>query len=176
MLAPLPEYLDPLQLADRQVELRGRLPLAAMSRLVETLVDDAGEAEVELRFDRDAGGRRLLQGALRATVTVTCQRCLGACELSLRSELRLAIVGSEDEAERLPEEFDPLLAEGRLRTLTLVEDELILAMPLVPMHSERSACVPEEALRKGPPDASEPTAQARKNPFAALAALKKRDN
>lgn len=167
----LPEYCDPQQLADKTATLRGRASIARMPRLQAALAPCENQAEVELHFGRDAGGRRLLTGKARVQVALVCRRCLGNALHDLDVEFRLAIVASEAEADRLPDEYDALISDGRLRTLDLVEDELILALPLVPMHREAD-CKPQAELGEAPEG---PGAQ-RDNPFAALAKLKNRND
>lgn len=168
----LPEHIDPAQLADRQAALRGQLPLAAMKRLAGSLLSQEGAVEVELDFGRDAGGRRVVEGRAEVAVQMVCQRCLTACDQHLQTRILLGVVASEAEAERLPDEYDPLVSDGRVRLLELVEDELILALPLLAKHEEETECVPQSALRTGEPE--EPGKQRQDNPFAALAQLKKR--
>ena len=172
--AALSKTIDPSQLADSGAVLGGYLPLAKMTRLTQFLLSDAGEVAVELRFGRDGGGRRFLEGSARIAVTMRCQRCLGACEQALQAAIRLGIVASEAEAERLPAEYDPLIATDRMRTLEMIEDELILALPLVAMHQDLTACVPVGAQQGGGSAAAEDTR--RPNPFAVLGQLKNRND
>ncbi|WP_181919345.1 YceD family protein [Alkalilimnicola ehrlichii] len=128
-----------------------------------------------LRFGRDQGGRPIVEGRVRAKVERICQRCLEACEESIDTQLLLGIVGSEAEAELLPSEYDPWLVSDRERTSTLIEDELILALPLLALHDKEIDCIPQEALSAGNGSIAE-TAQKRENPFAALADLKNRNH
>ncbi len=85
----------------------------------------------------------------------------------------LRFVRGEDEAARLDEESDDdvLALAGRLDLAELAEDELILALPLVPMHD---ACPQPLAADMAPAGADEAAGPARPNPFASLAALRGR--
>jgi uncharacterized protein len=95
--------------------------------------------------------------------------------LPVNTPLLLGLVQGFDEAERLPEEYDPwLVEEDRVRPEALVEDELILALPQVPMHPSGEACASGN-LGQAPKDAQteEPSGSETENPFQVLAQLKK---
>jgi len=104
-----------------------------------------------------------------AHVTLQCQRCLQALHEPLAMQRRFRFVASEAEAERLDAESDDdhLVLEPRLDLRALVEDELILELPIVPRHE--GECPEPLPLAAVPADETE----ARPNPFAALAALRK---
>jgi uncharacterized protein len=107
-----------------------------------------------------------------AEVWLTCQRCLQPLREALAVDRTLRFVPGEDEAARLDEEGeeDVLALPRRLRLSELLEDELILALPLVPRHV---ACEPPRALVE-PEPAAEVTAPAEPSPFAVLAGWKAR--
>jgi uncharacterized protein len=120
----------------------------------------------ELRFGRDADGRAIVEGRVTAELRVQCQRCLGTMTLPVDSRFTLAFVRGLDEANALPESYEPAWSEdGLVRPIDLVEDELILCLPAVPLHPEGS-CEP-------PPEAGEArSAAGRESPFALLASLR----
>lgn len=155
--------------------LSGRVPVGRMPRLAESLASLRGEASVELRFGREPGGRHLIEVSGSVEVELQCQRCLENCWTELTAVGRLILVSAESEAESLPAEFDALVDSGRVRTLDLIEDEFILALPLIPMHQAgASECIVSGEFNTG---WAEPARMAqRENPFAALAKLKKPDH
>ncbi len=112
----------------------------------------------------------------RATVGLVCQRCLQPMAVPLAVERRVRFVADEAEAERLDEASeDDVLAlppRGRLDLPALVEDELILALPLVPRHE---TCPQPLPLPAEDPVADAAEAEDRPRPFAALARLRKGD-
>lgn len=164
-----PERLDPQRFADLGKRIAGYFPLASMDRLAPLLVDAAGRAEFELGFER-SGGRALIRGWVRADLRLECQRCRAPMLHAVVSDVCLALVEGLDEMETLPEEYDPLmLEEPTVRLADLLEDELLLNLPQVPMH-EPGECEPP-ASRK---DSLEAQAAAPKNPFAVLAELKRK--
>jgi uncharacterized protein len=165
--------------------------LPRLAEAVDTLArgDESGAAanwpvRYSLLFQRDDAGRSIVTGTCELVIRPIRQRCLGRVDLDLRGELRLALIGSESEADDLPEDLDPAVVEDdRLRPLDLVEEELLLALPLVPMHPVGD-CGSEtlDRLHAGGASASDQASDeasekdngpTRENPFAVLATLKK---
>ena len=110
-----------------------------------------------------------LEGVVRARARLVCQRCLNAYEQPIESAFRVAFVGSEEETANVPEGYEGVAApQGRAMLADLVEDELLLALPLVPMHAtpEECAAQPEAAA----PEETAPTEVVRR-PFADLRSL-----
>lgn len=170
----LPEYLDLRRLAERKAVVAGQMPVRAMRRLAESLADDSGDTEAELRFALDPVRRPSVSGWVEAELALTCQRCLDVYKQPLRVEFSLVLVQGEDEGERLTDEWEPLLAsEEQVRTAELLEDELILALPVVAMHVDENDCRIGAGEQAG---ASEAAEQQKTNPFAALAALKRKQD
>lgn len=167
MLEGLPVLVDPFRLAEQGQTIRGRLPVAHLKRLSECLAATSGEVEVELQFLEEARSRAVVRGAVRASLSLVCQRCLDPVEISLDVPVHLVAVRTEVEADRLDDGEDPLIAvDGRVSLSDLVEDELLLAMPQVPMHPP-ALCGATVATADS--DASSDRAR----PFAALAALRR---
>lgn len=105
----------------------------------------------------------------QAVVPLQCQRCLQTYAQALQVDRRFLFVAHEKQAEQLDEELedDVLMLPARLDLADLLEDELILALPLVPRHED--SCPHPLPM---PADDLEEAAPA--NPFAALAALRGR--
>jgi hypothetical protein len=102
-----------------------------------------------------------------AEVVLQCQRCLQPTLERLTVDRRFRFVRNEDEAARLDEESedDVLALPERLDLEELLEDELILGLPLVPRHGQCQHPLPMRAADPGADDEAP-------NPFAALAALR----
>lgn len=163
-----PERVDPWRLADRGSVLSGHFALADLVRLSPLLTSTEGLANYELAFDKDADGRPLITGNVRAALSVTCQRCLMPLRLEIDSRLSLTVVSGPEEAGRLPEDTDSVqLDEQTLSLRELVEDELLLNIPTVPRHDD--CAVELEWPAEGDGKQSETAAV---NPFAALAGLR----
>lgn len=157
--------------------LHGQLPLAALTRLAEGLfhapgADDQVTWSVQGSLLAVAGSEAQMWLALQAQtqVRLQCQRCLQALVHALTLDRRLRFVRDEDEAARLDEESenDVLALPPRLDLHALLEDELILSLPLIPRHELCS-----EPLPLGDQEAADADDEA-PHPFAALAALRRR--
>jgi len=160
-----------LRLAGTGASLQGTVALSTLSRLAPSLHAAGPETvEVRMHFGVDGEGVRYLRGTLRTVLELTCQRCLGAVRHPVNIELSLGLVGSPEEAERLAERYEPLVATGESMALaTIVEDELILALPIVAMHAD-PACAPD--LGTTTSETTEDRTGNPANPFAVLSRLK----
>lgn len=173
------ETIEPLALATSGRIIEGRLPISSMTRLLPLLVldttDTSPEVEYVLEFGIDEGGTPRVTGSVTATLPVMCQRCMGLMELPVSTKTQLGIVSTREAAEQLPERYEPLLLptdddEG-ISVASIVEDELILALPLVAMHNKEDC--PQGDAFLGAKDGQEDAAtMQRENPFAVLSQLK----
>ena len=142
-----------------------------MARLRDSLADtgqDAGEqlARVAIEFDRDSLQVPYIELRIEAMLPLECQRSLQRFVHPVQIVQRLGLIRDEAGEDALPEGYEALLVgdDGMLRPAELVEDELILAVPVIPVAPgtdlvERDWTAPEEETQRA-------------NPFAALSALK----
>lgn len=164
----VPDSVDAWRMVAAQREFEGRIPLAAMSRLRDSLLDPEGDVRYSLAFGTDALKVPFAELRIDADLPLECQSSLQRFLLPVQVVQRLGLIRDEAEESALPEEYEALLvdADGFLRPAELVEDELILALPVVAVAPQAEAVERDFA----PPP--EETAQA--NPFATLAGLKKK--
>lgn len=114
---------------------QGTLPLSGMSRLAPSLADTEGDAAYDLRFMRDALGVALLVVHVEAALPLICQRSLERFALPVVVETRLGLIELERDEAGLPPDCEPLLlTNGMLDPAAVVEDELVLAVPLIPVR------------------------------------------
>lgn len=148
-------------------EFEGRIPLASMARLRDGLCDPEGEVRYMLAFDTDSLRVPFAELRIEAQLPLECQRSLRRFLQPVHLVQRLGLIRDEADEAALPPEYDPLLvpADGMLRPAELVEDELILALPVVPVSPDA------EMVERDFAPTVEETAQA--NPFAALSGWKK---
>ncbi len=169
-----PRALDLRAFCADAAVVSGQTALATLPRLAQGLAEPPGDLSVRWWAQGQtlpvAGGEPELWLTLQAqaSVVLECQRCLSSYTQPLMLARRFRFVRGEEEAERLDElsEDDVLVLPPRLDLIELLEDELILAIPLVPRH-EGSCPVPLPLVADEPAEAEPP------NPFAALAALRK---
>ena len=164
----LPHYLEPRKQAMQGGELSGQTTVGALPRLAEYRHSQDSPVKVELRFERDQDGRYLVRGRIDTRLHLTCQRCLELVECDVSAQVELALVWSEEQIASLPERYDPwLMTDDKLVLADMLEEELLLALPLAPVHEICPEPLPT-------PEADETEAQDKAdNPFAVLAGLKK---
>lgn len=130
------------------------------------------QARGELRGREGAEPEVWLHLQAKTTIGLTCQRCMGAVATPLEMDQWYRFVASEDiaMAEDDQAEEDLLVMEPQFDLLALLEDELLMALPLVPMHEQ---CPVAPRLSVGE-DAIPEVAAEKPNPFAVLAQLKQK--
>ncbi len=131
-------------LADRKTVLRGEYGVDKLTRLHGLVHAEQGSAAaVTLAARHSAGGQLMVELAFKASLRVTCQRCLGPLEWLADEDTEWRVVDSESEARRLgAAEAVLVLEQGRLHLEALLEDELIVALPMVPRHECIDDCGP----------------------------------
>ena len=150
----------------------GALPVAAMSRLCELLASSDGKVQFALDFGHDEMGTDYVDVRAEAALTLICQRTLEPFVLPVAVHTRLGLIRQERDEAGLPPDCEPLLVpeDGRLNPADVMEDELLLALPLVPVNPDSS--LPDEVTGHEPEEF--PADERRSdNPFAVLRELKK---
>ncbi len=156
--------LDPFKHARDGICLEGTIPLAKLPRVAAELLEPMGDAFAKLQFAVDQDGKAYIEGRVKASLALTCQRCLQPFDWSVDSVFKVSPVKNTEEAEKLPAPYEPvMLQEGYVDLRRLIEDEIVLNLPMVAHHE------PEEcAVQMGDYEERKP------KPFAALASLKKK--
>ncbi len=166
---PLPTTLDVRKAAVRGVTVSGCLEASRMERLLPALASQEARVEATLTFFRDEENRSCVTVNLSADVALICQRCLKPMRVSLQGEHQLGIVGDDDQARQLPARLEPLVVEGETCDLwSVVEDELILSLPIVSYH-DSGDCKQILDDYQAEPATSDTTGE---NPFSVLEQLK----
>jgi len=169
----LPHMVEVRTLAARRIVIDGELEVTRMPRLSQAIAEAEGPARVSANFDRDEEGRYILDLSVAMPVAVSCQRCLSPMLVELASHSLLAALWTDDQAEHLPSRYDPLVTSDETDLWSVVEDELLLAMPAFSYHDNIDCGADTEYQQKqnlGAPVVEEP--QQKDNPFSVLAALK----
>lgn len=131
--ASLPLHVPARASIARRAHFAGALPIARLPRLAQALSGSEGDLQVDLRAGQDDGGAPHLKGTIIGEVELTCQRCLREFRQTLQVEVDLRLVESEAEEERLLHEYEPYqVVDDRLPLHDLIEDEVLLALPLSP--------------------------------------------
>ena len=131
----IPEHIDPFRYAEQNLSLEGAVKIADMHRLSSNLSASDDVVSVRLQFGIDEQGINYLKGHLETMLSLQCQRCMEPFVYEIISDFVLGIVTTLDEANALPEHYEPALAkEGSLALRELIEDEVILNLPIIPRH------------------------------------------
>jgi uncharacterized protein len=128
-------------LANRGVTLGGELTIGKLTRLKSLLHSDVGSVSATLRFRQRGDGWLATELEYRAAVELVCQRCLEPFRHELADTANVVLADAAAVPTAVPEGFEPFeLEAGRLQPAELVEEELIVAIPLVPKHERIEDC------------------------------------
>ncbi len=166
----LPFKVDPFRFAHDAVELESTLPLMQMKRLSAILYQPDGMVNISLAFAVDVLGVSILRGRIQASLDLICQRCLEPVHIDVDTSLALGFARSDAGVEQISSGLEPVRVEGgQVNLLHLLEDEIMLALPQIPLHEvgecQASAIADEPANIESLPEE-------RENPFSILAGLK----
>jgi len=168
MSATLPPVLDAWRMVAARRYLEGELPLSVFTRLKDSLTDSEGVCRYRIEFGRDALDLPFVEIRAETRLPMLCQRSLERYLQPVDVLQRLGLITEEAQEAALPEGTEPLLLQSaEVRPIELIEDELILALPVVPINPESM-----ELEAEWPGDADD---DEKPHPFAALAALKERN-
>ncbi|MCK9490354.1 MAG: YceD family protein [Xanthomonadales bacterium] len=162
----MPDQIDVWRAVSGRYAYAGTLALTAFTRLRDSLAQADGQVEFELEFGNDDLGQAFVELYVHGALPLVCQRSLEVYRQPVAVRQRLGLIRREDEEAGLPPGYEPCLVpgDGMVAPADLVEDELILALPLVPAR-------PGSEPAAGS-DAEEQPESRRENPFAALKSLK----
>lgn len=174
MSRDFPDWIDPDRAAQGEREYSGRVPAGWLKR-IEDLLDgpekEDGWIDFALRVWRDDQQHLRLDLELAGQVPMTCQRSLERYMQPIEGRSDLTVIGSEDELAVLPDDAEPKVCpEGRLRLVDLVEDEVVLLLPVIPV---KPGSEPVD-VTAGDVKPHEEDEDSKPGPFAALEELKKR--
>lgn len=146
--------------------LHGKITLDECMRLNDYLADSRGKIEYKINGILDKNDKSILQVIIKGEINLFCQRCLGELvhTLNLKSTLFLAENKKELSCLDKDESVEGILATSDLDIIELIEDEIILSLPISPRHKENDCSAKEQ---------TNSYAVEKKHPFAALLKLKK---
>ncbi|MDX4945105.1 23S rRNA accumulation protein YceD [Providencia manganoxydans] len=167
----LPLTIDVQRAAQKNLDYVGSYKPEQVTRIAESVVSVDSDVESELSFKIDNQRLTVIEGHSDVDVTLQCQRCRKDFKHHVYVSYCFSPVVSDEKAEALPEGYEPIQIDefGEIDLLGMIEDEIILSLPVVPVHDSEHCEVSEADMVFGelPPEAEKP------NPFAVLASLKK---
>jgi uncharacterized protein len=168
-----PPWSSPLEvdrLADGGADVDFAVPLAELTGLRTLPASVGGQVGGRAHFARQQG-IAVAELTMKGTAVLECQRCMRPLEIPIDTRVRVGLVGSEAQAGEVPPDLEAMLAPGgRIRIGEIVTEELLLTLPIVPLHEEGDECA--AALSPSAADSGH-TGETHK-PFARLGDLLKR--
>jgi uncharacterized protein len=159
-------FIDSLDFARNGKQISGELPVVALPRLLDTLEHMQGNLSYTVHGGVDEQGTHFLDVSLAGHCQLRCQRCLGGLDhlVNINTRLLLRDQKSLDALNDADDEFDSILADTHMNILDLLEDEVLLSLPIAPRH-ELGACQAKADVNAAP--------RGEKYPFAVLDSLKR---
>jgi uncharacterized protein len=159
-------FIDPYKAANKSVSQSLRIAPESMTRLSE-LAENLEEVEAHLEFFWDEQKRLRVTGQVSTQLELICERCLEPMPLHLELAVNAAVVWNEEQATQLNSELEPWIGENeRINAHELIEDELLLALPIMPAHEQENC----KGLSSFTTQAEDELVE-RQKPFAGLASL-----
>ncbi|MDD4929820.1 MAG: YceD family protein [Gallionella sp.] len=158
-------FIDSLEFAGSGKQIHAQASFEHMPRLLDLLENSQGVLNYTLQGRLDSLGRPVLDVSITGNCQLTCQRCLNGMDYAIRHEARLVLCDQAalDVLDDEEEEFEGILADAHLDVLALLEDEILLALPIAARHDLGACHVAEgEGERKD-----------ERHPFAVLEKLKR---
>ncbi|PJG84259.1 23S rRNA accumulation protein YceD [Conservatibacter flavescens] len=169
----LPLTVDPVKDAQRRLDYVGYYSQDQLMRLTESVSQVLSDAQVTLSFFIDPQKLVVMKGVASIDVELICQRCDKPFKHTIYSEFCYSPVSHLDQVDVLPEIYEPIEFNefGEIDLVGTIEDELMLELPLVPMHEPEhcEVSVAEQVFGELPEELAK-----KPNPFAVLASLKQK--
>ncbi|MDO4627172.1 MAG: 23S rRNA accumulation protein YceD [Pasteurellaceae bacterium] len=169
----LPLTVDPVKDAQRRLDYSGYYAADQLTRLAESVVKVLSDAQVTLSFFIDPQKLVVMKGQAQVDVELDCQRCGQPFTQKLECSFHYSPVSNLDKIDELPEIYEPIEFNqfGEIDLIGTIEDELMLCLPIVPMHSSEhcEVSVAEQVFGELPEELAK-----KPNPFAVLANLKQK--
>lgn len=167
----LPKQVEPFKCAIQRSDYQGVMAADDMVRLNESVVGILDDIVVGLRFEIDAQGLTFFHGDIKTKVSLECQRCNEPFDYEIEQVFSFTPIEEGQSVDDIPEAYDPveLNEHGEINLLALLEDEIILSLPIVAMHDPKDCNITKGELSYGEiePEQKQP------NPFAVLKELKR---
>lgn len=148
--------INSFDFARKALEIHGTIFASQFSRLSGLLASDKGAVDFWLKGGIDAEGRSGLELQVQGALMLSCQRCLEPFEFELDVVASFVLVSDESSLpseEDEPDDRDYLVADAHLQVIGLIEDELLLAIPLAPKHADNECAASDklDELKKPSP-------------------------
>jgi uncharacterized protein len=178
MLSILPKLINPWFLARHNKNILGFLPLDKLNRLEQVIIQSTKykDVNVELIFTMNEQRQILISGNVKTKFLVMCQRCLSPMQWNINHNIKLYLLNSKWSQQKKDEISDTLINyesleinfdEESISLFNLIEDDLLLNMPLVTKHE---VCANNKYIHDNDEEIFEDSV--RENPFKILNSFK----
>lgn len=168
----LPERFDPIPYIRKAFCGEGTVALSKLARLQPRLMDPQGEISYQVEFGKDQQAVKFIRGKISGICHLQCQRCMESVDFPLQLEFRLGLISTDEESERLPQQYDPRMLEEVISLAEMLEEEILLALPIVPMHEPNECQAKVDVLAPTEIQDCNAAKGAKQNPFAVLKKFK----
>lgn len=167
----LPTHIDPRKLALQGYLLEGEVAIDSLPRLQSAVVEVVGQVLASVQFELDEARAKIALGVVEAKVAVICQRCLDKVQIDLKAHFAVQVIWSEEHESRVAKNYEPWLVLDKLANLSeLLEDEILLSLPLVNYHASGECTGDTFETKK----ISDDNGTVEDGPFSILSQLKRR--
>jgi len=157
-------FIDSLDFAQSGKQIDAEVPFAELPRLLDVLDNPQGILRYTVQGGLDKLGNPVLDISMSGCCQLRCQRCLQGMDYAIQHDARLVLcdqAGLDEQDDE--EEFDRILADAHLDVLALLEEEILLSLPIAPRHESGACQLTESGNRQ----------KENKHPFAVLEKLKR---
>lgn len=172
----IPVTVDIKKAAQHEISYKGYIVLSELKRLTQSLTAVQGDVDVNVETGKDQQGLNFLKGEAQVKVATVCQRCSEDMTLDLTASFAYSPVkpgAQDDEDNQLPDWYDAIEINefGEVDLRKLIEDELILCLPIIPSHEAQDCPATGREMTWGEIEEVE---EEKPNPFAVLEQLKRK--
>lgn len=139
----LPKLVDPRRLAEQRVSYREKITVSELQRIDEFVESSTSEIDVDLDFGRDEQHRIRVTGKIKGSVDLICQRCMERVRTGFDQPVDLLVVWSDEQSKAVPKDLDPWEVGETANLHELIEDEILLALPVIARHEPGNCEAPE---------------------------------
>ncbi|TCV98245.1 23S rRNA accumulation protein YceD [Biostraticola tofi] len=168
----LPLTIDAVRTAQKRLDYSGVYTPELVTRVAESVVSVESDVQASLSFEIDNQRLAVIRGSADVAVTLLCQRCNSPFAHQVHTTFCFSPVVTDEQAEALPDAYEAVYVDsyGEINLLAMIEDEIILSLPIAPVHDPEHCEVSEAEQIFGqlPPEVEKP------NPFSVLASLKRK--
>jgi uncharacterized protein len=167
----IPVSIDLVKTAQKGLSYDGVIPSRNMKRLNGECAGDCSDVKVSLQTGVDLQGIAYLKGKAVTELTLNCQRCMMPYNTKVTVDFCITPILEKTEIDELPGAYDPIEVDeyGEVRLHQLIEDEIIIEIPIIPTHSESDCNLGSKDVSFGE---IAPQTEERPNPFSVLEKLK----